>query len=63
MLKIWSMVSYPTIVPDLANTDTRPQKQQQQKAENSESGGKKKKVTAAQLRVQKGAQFISSLIY
>jgi hypothetical protein len=55
MLKIWSMVSYLTIVHSQAVTDTQPQKQQQQKAENAESGGKKKKVTAAQLRVQKGA--------
>lgn len=39
-----------------------PQKQQQQAAANAEGGGqKKKKVTAAQLRVQKGAEPSSSM--
>lgn len=56
MLKIWSMVTYPTIAHGQNITDAQPQKQEQQKAENADaSAGKKKKVTAAQLRVQKGA--------
>lgn len=67
MLKIWSMVSaipwslstsnllsQSSVSPNLLYF---PQKQQQQAAANAEGGGqKKKKVTAAQLRVQKGAE-------
>jgi hypothetical protein len=64
MLKIWSMVRLRrsslscALGCPAANCGGHLQKKEQQKAENdanAAAGGKKKKVTAAQLRVQKGA--------
>ena len=65
-MKIWSMVSprqdlkpqtcdFPSCPWGVQATDGILQKKEQAAAESAAGGQKKKKVTAAQLRVQKGA--------
>jgi hypothetical protein len=58
MMKIWNMVPYLYArIHHRKPTDPRPQKKEQNEKEEEQkkTEPKKKKVTAAQLRVQKGA--------